>query len=137
MAKDDDMDDCFTISSNDEIFKPYQDRIKRKSFLAPTRKQAKEDGKQNQMDKKKENTVNAVQKNMYCTDWMSKQHGISMTNCDAPPSLYAPSVALSDSLSDVTSVLCNAPPQTSYPKPKLNLGKGINFSTKNENMTFM
>ena len=42
--------------------------------------------------------------NTYCKDWMDKQQGVSSTNSDVPPSLYAPSVAISETLMDVTSV---------------------------------
>ena len=40
----------------------------------------------------------------YCKDWMQKCEGVCTNNYEPPPSLYAPSVALSTSLMDITSV---------------------------------
>lgn len=43
----------------------------------------------------------------YCKDWMAHEDGISSTNSDIPPSLYAPSLNFSDSLLDLTSISRN------------------------------
>ena len=40
----------------------------------------------------------------YCNEWMHNEKGVSSTNIDKPPSLYEPSVQLSDSLLDITSI---------------------------------
>ena len=76
----------------------------------------------------------------YCKDWMQKEEGVSTTNSDDPPSLYAPSVALSDSLLNETSVSCNhALVTVSVPKiTKMSQkGRGIQITKDYSNTVFM
>ena len=54
----------------------------------------------------------------YCADWMDNQEGISTTNSDPPPSLYASSVSLNDSLLDETSISRNKPLPSKVPNHK-------------------
>ena len=53
-----------------------------------------------------------MEKLEYCKDWVENESGISSTNSDVPPSLYASTVNMSDSLLDITSVSRNV----QYPK---------------------
>ena len=48
-------------------------------------------------------------KEEYCKGWVQQQQGVSTNNGDAPPSLYASSINLADSLMDITSVSRNVP----------------------------
>ena len=78
-------------------------------------------------------------KEKYCTDWMKKCDGVSTTNSDVAPSLYAPSVAMSDSLMNVTSVSRNVSPVAVSLNTKPNLfekGRGINNLNTFKGMVF-
>ena len=79
---------------------------------------------------------NEESKDKYCKDWIYKSDGVSTNNSDAPPSLYAQSVAMSDSLMDITSVSRNVYPTI---ERKYEQGRGItNTNTKDySNTVFM
>ena len=70
----------------------------------------------------------SISKN-YCQKWVQNETGVSTKNEDAPPSLYEPSIALGDSLLDITSVSRNIPtPEPKKPKYMNNVsekGRGI------------
>ena len=77
-------------------------------------------------------------KDKYCKEWMDKQEGVSTKNYDAPPSLYAQSVALSDSLLDITSVSRNVSPvNVNDTKTIPKKGMGIKTVTDYSNTQFM
>ena len=71
----------------------------------------------------------------YCTDWIVKSDGVSTNNSDAPPSLYAPSVALSDSLLNTTSI-SRTPCQSSQNKGK-EMSKATTNFDRYKNTVFM
>ena len=83
--------------------------------------------------------VTAGHKENYCSDWITKNSGVSTTNNHSPPSLYEPSVALSNSLLNVTSVSRNASPENVQNRTKNSTptGRGIIDSKKYENTVFM
>ena len=83
--------------------------------------------------------VMAGHKENYCSDWITKNSGVSTNNTDAPPLLYEPSVVLSDSLLNVTSVSRNASPEKVQKGTKNSTptGRGIIDSKKYENTVFM
>ena len=68
---------------------------------------------------------------------MAKEYGVPTDNCDVPPSLYAPSVALSDSLLDVTSVSHNVSPFPHTQTKRESLGRGISTYNKYQNTAFV
>ena len=56
-----------------------------------------------------ENDLEPQSKIMYCNDWVQNESGVSTNNTDIAPSIYAPSISLSDSLLDVTSISRSVP----------------------------
>ena len=84
------------LDNDDDIFTPYISAIKRKSSTTKPVPKLSE-------------VETSSDKNTYCSDWIVKNDGVSTNNADAPPSLYDPSVALSDSLMNITSVSRNIP----------------------------
>ena len=86
--------------SDDEMFQQYLQRPRQRS--AHSNKQ--------QTPEKKNPETQISTNDKYRNDWIKKEEGVSTNNCDAPPSLYVPSVALSDSLMDITSVSRNVTP---------------------------
>ena len=77
-------------------------------------------------------------KNTLCTEWIKNESGVCTNNGDEPPSLYAPSAALSDSLLDITSVSRNIKPVAVKSTQKYsNSGMGIKNENKHSNTTFM
>ena len=98
----------------DDIFDDYSTKCKGQMVQRKRKNYKKRDP----------DTANVQQKNNYCKTWMQKQDGISTNNWDAPPSLYASSVALSDSLLNITSVSRNVSPNIT-PGKDTKQGRGI------------
>ena len=70
----------------------------------------------------------------YCNSWVQKQAGVCTNNNDKAPTLYEPSIDLSKSLLDTTSISCNVPP----PNPNIQKKKtGFNNFEKYKNTVFM
>ena len=74
-------------------------------------------------------------KHKYCNDWIERNEGVSANSMDAPPSLYEPSVALSDSLMNITSISQNACPND--PKKGNKKNSATASLNKYENTSFM
>ena len=116
-------DDNFEDLENDELFKPYMEAALRRSNMKATAR------------KNRDTPILGSSKNNYCSDWIEKNEGVCTNNLDAPPSLYEPSVALSDSLLNVTSVSRNVTPQAET-KGKT-LPKATTSLEKYKNTVFM
>ena len=112
-------------SERDEFFNQYLPPSQRKQLAAKPKAVIKETAS----DHDSKTTI--PNKNNYCEDWMKKEQGVSTTNSNAPPSLYNASIALSDSLLDITSVSRN--------DPNLATTKGRGFKTSKDysNVNFM
>ena len=67
--------------------------------------------------KEEEKKEDLSKTNSYCNEWVKKERGVSTTNTDVAPSIYDTTVALSDSLLDLTSISRNVPP------PKNEIGR--------------
>ena len=92
------------------------------------------------VEKKKKHTFEdktQSKSNGYCQDWMQKEQGVSTTNSDAPPSIYEPSLILSKSLLDVTSISRNEPTNTAKSDPSKNTGRPVNNYDSYSNTVFM
>ena len=96
---------------DDDIFKPYLDKLKKKLPHPNSRKNTAQD-ETGQVLKQGKSSVSLTdsQKKSYCTDWMQKNSGVSTNNCDAPPSIFEDSVALPENLLNITSVSRNVTP---------------------------
>ena len=116
----------------DEIFAPYMQKIKRNSHSTGH----KSENVTPITDATSYNESTMQNKNKCCKDWMQKEEGVSTNNYDAPPSLYAPSVALSDSLLDMTSVSRNVSPMTVDKDIKKSPDKGRAIGGKDYSNTF-
>ena len=76
-----------------------------------------------------------LRKKKYCSEWMKKEEGISHTNSDMPPSLYEPSVDLSQSLLDVTSMSRNEACKNNQNFPQQ--GRGTQTKSGLDNVMFV
>ena len=125
---DDDADD--DDNDDDEMFKEF--------INTPTRMNTV---KHKKIYNEKED-IELHRKNMLCSKWMQNETGISTNNNDVAPSLYEPSVTLSGSLLDVTSVSHNIPtPQKNLSSrkvlaQKLLINTRILFSCKFVNILY-
>ena len=124
----------------DEVFQQYVQESKGNSSVH-RKKEAKKTGdgdKISDTDEGITDTNKFVNKDNYCKDWMEKHDGINTNNVEAPPSLYAPSLDMSMSLMDITSVSRNLQPETGY-DTKINnkTGRGITNSKDYNNTQFM
>ena len=110
-------DDEITDLEKDDLFRLYIVASKRNSLRR----------KEHVVPDPSATTTGSLSKTTYCSDWMKKNDGVSTNNIDAPPSLYEPSVTLSDTLLNLTSISCNASPAV----PKT--GKDLNAATASLN----
>ena len=76
------------------------------TFIKPMEKE----GSAENTKSKAKSQENRQDKTDYCTEWMATQSGVCTNNSDVAPSLYEPTVELSESLLNVTSVSRNTPP---------------------------
>ena len=117
----------------DEFLQPYLNKCNRNHNIS-TKKTLEKDGGCKTEKPLPTDIGHTTEKQDYCTAWMSNENGVSTTNTDIPPSLYEPSILLSKSLLDVTSVSRNV----SKPQPKLpKTGRGKISNPAFDNVTFM
>ena len=122
-------------NDSDDIFQPYLKKIRKKTVNSTTKDKCTDESYADNHHQRPV-TTEMSKKLTLCSAWMAKEDGVSTNNTDEPPSIYEPSLALSDSLLDVTSVSRNPPQTKNILKKKDTVGRGINFESY-KNTSFM